>query len=71
MAYFEQIHDYTIEDEIAKEMRENALTRSNCLKKFSEISNLYQDYIETGKIDEELRQKIISLAGAFRQGLRR
>ena len=41
MAYFEQIHDYTIEDEIAKEMRENALTRSNCLKKFSEISNLY------------------------------
>ena len=52
MAYFEQIHDYTIEDEVAKEMRENALTRSNCLKKFSEISNLYQDYIETGKVDE-------------------
>ena len=35
MVYFEQIYDYTIEDDTAKEMRENALTRSNCLKKFS------------------------------------
>ena len=52
-------------------MKENALTRSNCMKRFSEISNLFQDYMDEGKTDDALKKKISTKAFQFRQALRR
>ena len=48
MSYFEIDIDYSqFElDEDAKENTRNALTKSKCISKYSEIANLFQDYMD-------------------------
>lgn len=43
MAYFEQVVDYEkfTFDEADELMKSNGLSRENCMKKFTEISNLF------------------------------
>lgn len=46
MAYFEQVVDYSEFLRDPNDPKEEILTKDNCIKRYSEISNLYQDFLD-------------------------
>ena len=59
------------EHEMVKEKEEPTLTRSFCLATFTKLSNMYQNFLDKGKSDEQLKEKITEEALNFRQSLRK
>jgi len=73
MSYFEIDLDYSEfnGDGDDLENAKNELNGSNCIKRYTEIGNIAQDYMEQDKANEYLKEQLVSLAHKFRQDLRR
>ena len=69
MKYFEVEHDYTIIP--GRESEPKPESANYCAAKYSQIINMNQEYLDSNKLDNELKEKIISEAYNFRQTLKR
>ena len=70
MSYFDVVHDYT-ETQVQMPPEGTDIDENYCMVKFSEITNLYQEYLESSLKDPEEKQHIRDLALNFKQMLRK